>query len=371
VRTEFAELILVILRCLSPHEYKLYFEAEEKPQKTGEPAVYESKAAVIRFMDNMLSYLEFTRQHWRRFTQYFYLLRDFGMIGPYERLYLTRKHIVGLTVDYYMGPFSPNLKPNQQRTRIGDTNSPADLKYFMMVMAIGVRSHATEGSAKSGQIPPTAFEGNSEFPPLPDEERRLLFNREFFASMIKQGYHVESTRDILAHWTFEDMERTQWMLEILMDLICRANWNACDNLFAAFEALLEVHDSIEYWRVEVALNLVDNGMLDIINHYKDRYPKFTQTCIKFVTQLMYEFPLCAAYMYFTRKDWWPWLEVHLKSRIAQQPSDPELALLNTQFQDFLLLKFDMKVKTDYSNLWKPPVDKEANARYYKLMIQKF
>jgi len=288
-----------------------------------------------------------------------------------QQIYFRRSEsIVGLLVDYYMGPFSPNLKPGQQRIRIGDNNAPADLKYFMMALATCIRSHGTDGSNTSGSIPPTAIEGNSEYPPLSENEKRLLFNKEFFSSFIKQGYHIESTRDIVAHWSCDDKERTQWMLEIIMDLICRANWNACDNLFASFEAMLEVQDSIVSWRVEIALNLTDNGMMDIINHYKDRYPKFTQSCIKFVTGLILQIPMVAAYLYSTRKEWWPWLEMHLKSRIAQQP-EPELTYIYQLFKDFIDLKLtEKKFDIDYTALWKPS-QQDKDAKLYKLYIQKF
>ncbi len=354
----------------------MYFEIEIQPAIPGsdkiDPEVLaHSKSSVIKFMEVFISYMEFTRQHWRKFMQYFYTLRDFALIGPQERLYLARKGTVGLLVDYYMGPFSPNLKPGQQRVRIGDNNSPADLKYFMMVMATCIRSHATDGSHKSGKLPPTAFEGNTEYPPLTEAEKRLLFNKEFFSSFLKQGYHIESTRDIVAHWTFEDKERTQWMLEVIMDMICRANWNACDNLFSSLEAIIEVGDSIEAWRVEVALNITDNGLMDIINHYKDRYPKFTQSCIKFVTVAFSRFQAVAGYLYYTRKDWWPWLDIHLKSRIAQQP-EPELNVMYQSFIDFLANNLpEKKFDGDYTSTWKPAQDKEANSKFYKLYIQKF
>jgi len=184
---------------------------------------------------------------------------------------------------------------------------------------------------------------------------------------------VEANREIVAHCTWEDEERTQWMLEILMDLICKANWNACDNLFAAVEAMLEVHDSIEAWRIEVTLNvhMTDNGLIDIINYYKDRYPKFTQTCIKFTVKIIHEFPLAAAYLYHHRKEWWIWLEPWLRSRNSQHTSDSELAALLRELKDFTDGKLETKHEEDYKTLWKQDTERERESKNYKLFIQKF
>lgn len=373
VRQQFSELLIVVLKTLGPLEYEFYlatetFEAMEIEDTKMEPQEIP-KAVCVRFMEHFLSMMETTRQHWRRFSQYFQLLRDYASMGPWERLFLAHKNIVAMLVDYYMGPFSPNLRPGVQRVRIGDNNSPADLHKFMQAMAICVRSQATDGYSKSGKIPENAMPGNIEYPLLQDKDKRLLFNKDFFSSLIKQGYNVKANQEIVAHCAWEDQERSQWMLEILMDLICKANWNACDNLFAAVEAMLEVRDSIESWRVEVTLNGRENGMMDVINYYRDRYPKFTQTCVKFTLRLLNRFPLVAAYLYHTRKEWWGWLEPWLKSRISHSATDGELSGLFRDLQDFVDGKLAIKGEEDFKTLWREDVERDH--KKFKLFIQKF
>jgi len=188
--------------------------------------------------------------------------------------------------------------------------------------------------------------------------------------LIKQAYNVEANCQIVSHWCWEDEERTQWILEILIDLICKAHWNACDHLFKTFESVLELHDSIEEWRVELAFNLEDNGVIDVINYYKDRYPKFTQTCIKFTLQAVHQYPTVAGFLYASRKDWWSWLEPWLKSRLVLVPSTDELVEITKELTDLTEGRLQIKNGIDYTPLWKHPLQHDPT-KHYKLFLQKF
>lgn len=54
-------------------------------------------------MDTLLSLLEESRVYWRKFKQYFLVIRDFATFGTYERYYLLSKNLISLYVDYFMG----------------------------------------------------------------------------------------------------------------------------------------------------------------------------------------------------------------------------------------------------------------------------
>jgi hypothetical protein len=51
--------------------------------------------------------MESTRSHWKRFHQYWYLLKEVVLLGHVERRYLYSKQIISAFIEYYMGPFSP------------------------------------------------------------------------------------------------------------------------------------------------------------------------------------------------------------------------------------------------------------------------
>jgi len=280
--------------------------------------------------------------------------------------------MVGRTVDYYMGPYSPNLKPGVQRVRISDTGgATADLRDFMELKSIIVRSHGTDGSEKSGKIAPIATAGNFKYPPLKEKEKRLLFRMDYFSSLIKQAYNVLSNKEIVAHWCFEDEDRTQWILEIVIDSLCKANWNA-ESMFSVFEAILDVHDSIENWRVETAMNVEENGMMDVINYYKDRYPKFTVICLQHTIQYLKQFPMIAGYLYATRKIWWDnSLQSWFASRLDPLPpnSNDELVPLAKELKELYDGNLQLKQPVDYKSLWTPSSLK--GTKPCKLYVQKF
>ena len=367
VRSAFASLLLEVIKKVSFDETE-DIDSEDyfnilNYSSSSQSTILKSQSITVNFMDNYLSMLEFTRQHWRKFVQYFWLLKEFMLLGYHHRNYLSKRYLVGTLVDFYMGPFSPNLKPNQQRVRIGDSTSSADLRYFMKCLSIMVTNHSTDATNNSNKIPHTAQQ-NKVYLPLQESEKKLLFHREFFSSLIKQGYHVESTQDIVAHWCFEDINKTKWMLELIMEGICRANWDACDYLFAAFIAVFSIEDSLKFTRIQLCLSYKDNGMLDIIYHYRDRYPKFTHTCIKFLSELSQEYSLCAAYLYATKQEWWPWFQSYLISRV--QAEDTVFTSLMYFFESLIDNTLQTKFTEEYTQLW----NQEIPTTDHKLFIHK-
>ena len=92
IRLGIAELIIHILTILAPYEYSFFTDVEivsrqiiEKDRR-GEPelkieSVKQYKSFVIRFMEGMLNLLEESRTFWRKFRQFFYVIRRFAMIG--------------------------------------------------------------------------------------------------------------------------------------------------------------------------------------------------------------------------------------------------------------------------------------------------
>jgi hypothetical protein len=107
-------------------------------------------------------------------------------------------------------------------------------------------------------------------------------------------------------------------------------------------------------------------MLDIIYHYRDRYPKFTHTCIKFLSEIATEYPLCTAYLYATKQDWWHWLQMYMIGRV--QAEDTAFAPLLYLFETLVDGTLQTKHSQDYSQLWVPP--KQELVSNHKLFIQK-
>lgn len=346
IRSLFGELLFIILKTLGPQEYNFYLEKDssETLQEMGIPY----KSVCVRFMDYFLSCLEFTRQHWRKFTQYFELLRNYILLGTWERKFLSSKEIVGELVDYYMGPYSPNLRVGSTRVRIGETNVPCDLKTFIISLALMVRSQATDGSIKIKQLPPTILDPTVEAIPLSNFDKRMLFDRDFFSNFVKQVHHPASTIEIVSHVAWEDAERSRWFVEILMELVCRSNWDECGGYFSILTSLLQIQDSLIKFRVACIFNLNDGGILHTILYYRKRFPKFATSCVVFVRESLDIFPEVGRFLYAYRKEWWDILDPFLQERILRTKDHNPTSLL----KDFsLFVENKLELQYDYSE-WK-------------------
>ncbi len=90
MRVTFEELLYTALKTLGPHEKAFYFEYNEPTEQErysnkvlisfiryadiDHPVEKIPKAVCVKFMHNFLEMMEFTRQHWRKFMQYWKLL---------------------------------------------------------------------------------------------------------------------------------------------------------------------------------------------------------------------------------------------------------------------------------------------------------
>lgn len=92
IRIHFGELLLLILKTLGPHEYSFYLDKEIVTAKDSQLTEVKYKSSCAKFMDYFLACLEFTRQHWRKFLQYFELLRNYILLGIWERAFLVLKY---------------------------------------------------------------------------------------------------------------------------------------------------------------------------------------------------------------------------------------------------------------------------------------
>ena len=162
IRYGAAELIGHVLRTLAPHEHPFYFEIEEAlkvtdsatgaisiapvgsvpdgPDAPKTELVKVPKALTVRFMDNVLALLEESRNYWRRFKQYFKVIRDFAEISHYQRQYFISRQIVSTYGEYFMGK---TKKGQTKRANVMDRFNLPDLVEFVDTLSIIVRGSET------------------------------------------------------------------------------------------------------------------------------------------------------------------------------------------------------------------------------------
>lgn len=335
VRQGFAQLVVTALTVVSPLERELLAqemierrkempteeEESRKEPEMGKEFVYthQSATVTVRFVEYMLSIMESTRRAWRRFHEYFAILRDYSALGFQERMFLADRGFVGMLVDYYMGPFSPYLKKNTHRVTIGDPpRESAELEEFMEAMMNVVKATACSGYLATGRRPETAWPDDPELARMGLKDRRLMFNREYFSSLLKQMYHLGTNVALCAHFSWEDEERTVWLLELILKAV--ASDDNAPKILPVLDRMLRLRDSIRQWRVTLALNPKGNGLLYQFDRSNANAPVFGLLCAEFVLKQFEENPTTAAYLYKTRDLWWSDMERFLlKDRNFKSP----------------------------------------------------
>jgi len=212
-------------------------------------------------------------------------------------------------VDYYMGPFSP-YKETVHRVPIGDSpRESANLDWFMDLLANVVRTTQTTGFLLTATRPSTCYPDDEGLPliEMPLKCARLLFNRDYFASMLKQAYSVSTNEIICAHYSWEDEERSFWCLELIIKHISGAD-DHYRVLLPVLESLLSLNDSLQQWRVALALNYKENGLLHAMDKGSGSNPGFVVAAIGSILKLFYTNGMAAYFMYRGKDYWWPSLE---------------------------------------------------------------
>ncbi|KAL6075441.1 Ubiquitin carboxyl-terminal hydrolase [Balamuthia mandrillaris] len=330
VREGFAGLIVSVLSTLSQIEtetlrkereerkdamLQILEEEEQRPPLEKEEKSYNhsSTTSSVNFIEYMIENMEGTRRAWRRFQQYFWIFHQFAELGYEQRMYLIDRGMIGILVDFYMGEFSPYWT-GPRRVHIGEVNrvSP-NLETFMDAFAAIMRSVETPATkALAPKRPPTAWPDDPTFAPLHLKSRRLLFNKPFFESMMKQGYNHTTNNIVTTHLSWEDEERSYFVLSCLFKEITEVD--AMEHVFPVLTNLLRMKDSLQHWRIELTLNPKEGGILSIMKTPKGDKPSFVFATIHFMMELANENKFAASYLRSTQDLWWPDLQNFLTKK---------------------------------------------------------
>jgi len=331
VRGIFSEVIIIALRTLGPHEDKLYIYSdpnEDDPARPIAPVQTGQKAIVAQYLDFHIAQLYITRPHWKNFHQYWWLVKEFALIGPYERKYLASRNIVFWIIDYYMGEYSP-YRPTPQyppRVKLGDRSQTVKLVTFMEALAAHVRASTHEGIVASGKKPPTLYVDErqhvSDIIPLHSICGNLLFNRDFFNSLIRQSYCPEGNQEIIQHVSFEDKPKSEFVMDVVMETLGKAYDSNIDSMLTAVEAIISINDSLQRYRIEKCLNHWDpkdsnlnSGILpSLIEGKMQKYLKY----LVFIVRLIQKYKVVAEFLYETRDTWCKWAINWLHDKVSMR-----------------------------------------------------
>ncbi len=88
-------------------------------------------------------------------------------------------------------------------------------------------------------LPPTRY---PKCPLLPWSalDRAFLFRRDFIASLLKQGYCVDTNATIVSHLSWEDMHQSSWFISVLFEAFYASNTTQIPNDLYALQSMLMV-----------------------------------------------------------------------------------------------------------------------------------
>jgi ubiquitin C-terminal hydrolase len=264
------------------------------------------------FINGVLDYMEATRQVWRRFKQYWTLLRDFAALHFQARHYLLSRDMITVLVDYFMG----NSKNGQSRASVMDNTHLPDLTEFIDLLVLLVRGCWTEAESGAGSVPasvsddpmlavppratPTLWSLPLPLLTMPEAQRKMLFDATFMPSLLEMDYNTPSTVIFLAHVSFEAPARSKQVCETVLQLIDRASQHKMPIYQQFVEALLCLPDSLQAMRVHWLLTPFKTstnnssyyggakGLLGQIEEQSDRNERAAFTLTRFLLRLSVE-----------------------------------------------------------------------------------
>lgn len=273
IRIGFADLMVHVLNRLKDFERKYYSQLVDL-EKKGSPDKTEieqrPKSWVIRFMNVYFSFLEDSRVHWKKFKQYFWVIREFCTFGWQEREYFLHKDILSEYTDYFMG----RTKTGQlRRVPVMDNYNLPDLTEFISTLSYIVRGCET-GSTKG---PPPSTIDDGKLLQIPKKEREIFFEKNFLTSMLEMDYNTEAAIEILLHMSWEDLGQTKEILEIIMGEVGKG-WVAekLPVYKTLLDALLQLNDSLQTTRITMACTPFTSGNIALLPPFCSLMAQFVQ-----------------------------------------------------------------------------------------------
>jgi hypothetical protein len=187
-----------------------------------------------------------------------------------------------------MGPYSPDWHGQGSNRELISTGTGTNLMEFMFALSNLIRACHNDSSQNKSVPPPNSLEPLMLRSP---RDTKFLYKADFFFCLLKQAYNSDANIQICKHLTWEDEQRTEWLLSLILQ-IKTDNHFFTKNFLEILLHLLAVEDSISQWRVALALNYNGRGFMYHLHHYINKtrqyyYPTTYNDIEKII--MLYEF----------------------------------------------------------------------------------
>lgn len=130
---------------------------------------------------------------------------------------------------------------------LGDGGVSSELTNFMHGLASAIQASKPAAFIDKPDLPlPPTHYANCPLLPWSALDRAFLFHRDFIASLLKQGYCVDTNATIIMHLSWEDMAQSSWFISVLFEAFWASNTTQVPNDLYALQAMLSVRQCDSY-----------------------------------------------------------------------------------------------------------------------------
>ena len=339
VRTGFADLLLLAMRCLRPSEVQCFAAAQAQEQvatladvqvsvglEAGEPmddadvtmgggdleaagdllvgsSPPPPKAASLRVVQALVNLLHEAPSHWRHFPQFFLVLLEFAQLGTEERAWLLHQRVITQLVDFYLGDESPLAAgdaPYHQpkRTRMGDKFSLPNLEHMLALISLLARSAKRSlPQLERAQPERTPFSLKGPLLDMDQQEHQLACHSSLLGKVLKEGLNVHALGELVQHYCFASQRTTSDILQCVLHGVDTMDSESLGPYLQLFSTITLLVDNLLTWRVAHAMP----RLLRVIAANM-RYKQATIACLRTLTALCAQ-PVPHTWILTHQDDW--------------------------------------------------------------------
>ncbi len=252
----------------------------------------------------VLSMMELSRTHSRRYNEYFLFIRQFLQLGPVQRTHVAcglfptfaNRPVRAMTlfIDYFMGECSPIYKelPAAQQTRTSLTarvvGERIDLTEYFWTFWELTRSFDTGASLPMTQHPKAVLLHGQPMS-MSGTDRLMWARQDMLAALIKQNYNAAAVAEIVPYWCWENVHHTNLLVPLVAEAFMKAFEPASfEDYWKILRALLNLSDSLRPSRVARLLDGsgVDGGVFQYLRQRSMMHSDATARCLVSLSELI-------------------------------------------------------------------------------------
>lgn len=328
VRSAAGEFLLSVFVSAYQAESEWLFEYEEVlstsalfSSNEGRAKIYSvPKAATNRFIRLLCcEILAEARVCWRRFNEYFSLLRSLALVSSKTVKIMLDQHLIYLLLEFFSNGHSPFIN---DKPLMGDQMTDPDMDLVVELLSLLVRSCITTSIIRLQKYSPTSvlMEGEYQTSIDPTTNSHLQDYRVFRGLL--QHNKVDPVLTLTMHMSWGSRVHSEVYLEELMTLVMsyKASWHFANPLLKIAFNIMNLPDDLTGDRVRIlvsvpvlrsSLTAGNVVLLDGLFRYKDMHSTFTLLCISWWRDLLNLEPMDEWAR--ANVDSWKWMVSYLRS----------------------------------------------------------